>query len=235
MTDHSTETSSIENDIRETREGIDAKVRQIQDRLSPGDVVDGVVDFVRSNGGSLAGSVGRSVRNNPVPAALIGGGLLWLAVSSLGRRDDVRAYGEAARERARHKTAELRDDLRHRAAGVAERAEAAGQAASGQARRAGEAGGRFVQDHPVVVGAAGLLLGAAVAAALPRWQREDQLYGAQSDQLKGAALRKAEDEGRELQAAAKDAVEKARQSAEEKLAEGAKATRSQTTSAGKSA
>lgn len=234
MTDHARETDTIEEDIRETREGIDRKVQQIQDRLSPGDVVDGVVDFVRDNGGSLAGSLGRGIRDNPMPATLIGAGVLWLTLSSLSRREDLRIHGEEARERVQRKAADLKHGAGQQVAAAAGRTEQAGRAFAGQARQAKRAGGRFVQDHPVMVGAAGLLLGAALAASLPRWRREDDVYGAQSDRVKDTARHRAEKEGRKLQTAAKDAVEKARQAAEDKITEGSGAKPSQASQPGKS-
>jgi len=76
-------TENIENDIHSTRRSIDDKIERIQQRLSPGEVVDNVVDFARTNGGAIAGGIGRTVRDNPVPAATLSsheafkGQLVW--------------------------------------------------------------------------------------------------------------------------------------------------------------
>jgi len=173
-------TDTIEDDIRATRRSIDDKVERIQRRLSPGDMVDSVVDFARTNGGAIAGGIGRGVRENPVPVALIGAGV------RTGSRQ-----------------------VRHQAAAL-------GQKTRAQASRAGRSGGRFVKEHPVLVGVAGIALGAAVAASLPRSGREDRAFGERADQVKTAAKDAAVKEGRKVQEAAKAAVAKARETAERK-------------------
>ena len=178
MANNSDEADKIEADIRDTRRSIDEKVEQLQGRLSPGDIVEGVVDFARTNGGAIADRVGRGVRDNPVPAAMIGAGVLWLAFSSVSRRRVESGTFESATDQVQRKASALRESVGERASAVAERAGEAGRDAAGQAKRAGQASERSIKDHPLLVGAAGIALGAAVAAALPRWQREDDVYGA---------------------------------------------------------
>jgi len=219
-------TDTIEDDIRATRRSIDDKVERIQRRLSPGDMVDSVVDFARTNGGAIAGGIGRGVRENPVPVALIGAGVLWLALSSRARQyddDTAEAIGEAGESTAdklRHKAADLRDNVRDGvrtgSRQVRHQAAALGQKTRAQASRAGRSGGRFVKEHPVLVGVAGIALGAAVAASLPRSGREDRAFGERADQVKTAAKDAAVKEGRKVQEAAKAAVAKARETAERK-------------------
>jgi hypothetical protein len=217
-------TDTIEDDIRATRRSIDDKVERIQRRLSPGDMVDSVVDFARTNGGAIAGGIGRGVRENPVPVALIGAGVLWLALSSRARQraDDevIGDDGESTADKLRHKAADLRDNVRDGvrtgSQQVRQQAAAIGQKTRDQAVRAGRSGGRFVKEHPVLVGAAGIALGAAVAASLPRSGREDRAFGERADRVKTAAKDAAVKEGRKVQEAAKAAVAKARETAERK-------------------
>lgn len=220
-------TDSIENDIHSTRRSIDDKIERIQQRLSPGEVVDNVVDFARTNGGAIASGIGRTVRDNPVPAAMIGAGILWLALSARARRqaeydddydyeDDIGDEGSTG-HKFRERAAAVRDDVRERAAAVRddvrERAGKIGRQARRQAERAKHGTGRFVHDHPILVGAAGVALGAAVAASLPRSGREDRAFGERSDQVKHAAKDAALKEGRKVQEAAKAAVKKAKDTA----------------------
>jgi ElaB/YqjD/DUF883 family membrane-anchored ribosome-binding protein len=217
-------TDTIEDDIRATRRSIDDKVERIQRRLSPGDMVDSVVDFARTNGGAIAGGIGRGVRENPVPVALIGAGVLWLALSSRARHraDDevIGDGGESTADKLRHKAADLgdnvRDGVRTGSRQVRQQAAALGQKTRDQAVRAGRSGERFVKEHPVLVGAAGIALGAAVAASLPRTGREDRAFGELADRVKTAAKDAAVKEGRKVQEAAKAAVAKARETAERK-------------------
>jgi ElaB/YqjD/DUF883 family membrane-anchored ribosome-binding protein len=213
-------TETIEEEIRATRRNIDDKVERIQQRLSPGDIVDSVVDFARTNGGAVAGGVGRTLRDHPLPIAMIGAGVLWLALSSRAQShaeegsDDFYAHdGDTTGKTLRERAADLRESAREGAAEVRERAGRVGHKARVQAVRATRSGGHFVKEHPVLVGAAGIALGAAIAAALPRTAREDDAFGERAERAKQAAKRAAVKEGRKVQEAARSAVEKARKAA----------------------
>jgi len=229
-------TDTIEDDIRATRRSIDDKVERIQQRLSPGDMVDSVIDFARTNGGAIAGGVSRTVRENPVPAAMIGAGIVWLALASRARQSDAaKTDGETTTDKLRQRAAAVGESVREHAAAVGERAGEIGHRARVQATRAARSGGSFVKEHPVLVGAAGIALGAAVAASLPRTKREDSVFGEQASQTKAAAKRAAVKEGRKIQEAAKSAVEKAREAAEQKMHKAAEPKRETSPAAGKPA
>jgi hypothetical protein len=181
------------------------------------------VDFARTNGGAIAGGIGRGVRENPIPVALIGAGVLWLALSGrAGHRteDDTAEVigedGESTADKLRHKAADLRDGARTRSRQVRHKTAAVGRKTSDQAVRAGRASGRFMKEHPVLVGAAGIALGAAVAASLPRSGREDRAFGERAARAKAVAKEAVVKEGRKVQEAAKAAVSKARETAERK-------------------
>ncbi|GAB4230477.1 MAG: hypothetical protein Tsb0032_36910 [Kiloniellaceae bacterium] len=211
------DTDGIEAEIRSTRKSIGDNLDRIQQKLSPGDVIDNVVDYARTNGGAVAGSVSRTVRENPVPVAMIGAGILWLALSSRNRHADAEetdgetlsARAGAAAQKVRGKAGEVGEEVRHKAGALSRKARS-------QAVRAKDSGGRFVKDHPLLVGAAGLALGAAAAAALPRTRREDRSFGEHSDRLKQAVRTAAEEKGREVQSAAAAAIKKAKQEAAKK-------------------
>lgn len=228
-------TESIEDEIRATRRSIDDKVERLQNRLSPGDMVDNVVDFARTNGGAIAGGIGRGVREHPLPVAMIGAGVIWLALSSRANRRAADDYaevvddddGESTAEKLRHKASDLRhraedraaglrDDVRGRVRRARHKAGAVGRQTREQAVRAGRTSGQFVKDHPLLVGAAGIVVGAAIAASLPRTGREDRAFGERADRARTVAKEAAVKEGRKVQEAAKAAVSKARETAERK-------------------
>lgn len=75
----------LEREIGQTRADIDSTLTAIQERLSPGRLLDKVLDYTKDNGGAFAGNLGRSVRDNPVPAALLGIGLGWLMLAGRNR------------------------------------------------------------------------------------------------------------------------------------------------------
>ncbi len=86
MTTHRETAVELEREIGRTRADIDMTLTAIQERLSPGRLLDQVLDYTKENGGAFAGNLGRSVRDNPLPVALLGIGLGWLMFA--GRRHD---------------------------------------------------------------------------------------------------------------------------------------------------
>ena len=86
MTTHRDTAVELEREIGRTRADIDMTLTAIQERLSPGRLLDQVLDYTKENGGAFAGNLGRSVRDNPLPVALLGIGLGWLMFG--GRRHD---------------------------------------------------------------------------------------------------------------------------------------------------
>ena len=69
----------IRRDIRQTRGEMDRTVDELVDRFSVGNLIDEAWQRMRKNGGGDLG-VGEMLREHPVPIALVGLGLGWLAV-----------------------------------------------------------------------------------------------------------------------------------------------------------
>lgn len=82
----------IRRDIQLKREEMNETVMEIEDRLSAGQILDEVWSRVKSGKGR---GVGDMVRDHPVPLALMGLGLGWLAVEqSGGSRRDHRSHDD---------------------------------------------------------------------------------------------------------------------------------------------
>lgn len=80
----------IEDCISATRADLDANLTAIERQLSTDALVHQAVDYLRSNPGAFFANFGATVKNNPMPVALLGVSLGWLMLS--GRRQtDVRA------------------------------------------------------------------------------------------------------------------------------------------------
>ena len=98
MTTEERQADDIERDIDHTRARIDRNVDELGDRLSPGGLVDEATSYLKDGGQAIASglstagsSIGRTVRENPVPALLVCAGLAWFAVSAArGRTSDTR-------------------------------------------------------------------------------------------------------------------------------------------------
>lgn len=78
----------IERDIERTRAEVSSTIDAIQEKLTPGEMMDQALQYIRgSGGGDFGRALGRAVRDNPMPVALIGVGLAWLAMGSRARSD----------------------------------------------------------------------------------------------------------------------------------------------------
>jgi hypothetical protein len=87
----SDDTDRIERDLEHTRARLDATLGALQQKLSPGQMVDEAMNWFKEGDGAEFGrNFGRSVRDNPIPAALIGVGVVWMMASATrGSRRDV--------------------------------------------------------------------------------------------------------------------------------------------------
>src|SRR4029077_6738720 len=78
-------TTRIEDDLRVTRDRMDGRLTELQEHLTPGQILDDVMGYFRdSQSGDFGRNLMTSVRNNPLPAAITGIGLAWLMVSGSG-------------------------------------------------------------------------------------------------------------------------------------------------------
>lgn len=69
----------IERDIEKTRQELADTLDSLQKSLSPGQLVDQVLGYLDPQSGHLGSDIAGALRDNPVPTALAGAGLAWLA------------------------------------------------------------------------------------------------------------------------------------------------------------
>jgi hypothetical protein len=74
--------SEIEREVEQSRADIEHTLDAIQDRLSPGQMLDKAMGVFRGGSGDFARNLGDSIAANPVPLALIGLGVAWMMYSS---------------------------------------------------------------------------------------------------------------------------------------------------------
>lgn len=81
-------------DIERTRIDMDATLKSIEERLTPGELVDQGIDYLRGSGApEFVQNLGGSVKANPLPVALVGIGLAWLMAA--GRRPGEVSYSSS--------------------------------------------------------------------------------------------------------------------------------------------
>src|SRR5262245_24395015 len=81
MTAQSRLPEQIEDEIRVTRRDIDRTLDALQQRASPGQLLDQMLGYARSGGTEFATNFARTITQNPVPVSLLGIGCLWLMCS----------------------------------------------------------------------------------------------------------------------------------------------------------
>lgn len=90
--------AEIERDVERSRARVTDTIEELRSRMSPGQIMDQVVDYAKTSGGAeFMRNLGGSVRDNPLPILLIGAGIGWLMLS----RSSDRATGHEAGVRRR--------------------------------------------------------------------------------------------------------------------------------------
>jgi hypothetical protein len=75
--------AELEREVSEQRNRVEARIGEIKERLSPGQLVDELLSYSKDGGSAFATNLGRQLTANPLPAALVGVGLAWLIGSNV--------------------------------------------------------------------------------------------------------------------------------------------------------
>jgi hypothetical protein len=92
----------LEREAEETRWQLSGTLEELRGRLTPGRVIDQVIDHAREGpAAEFLRNLGREVRENPMPLVLIGIGIAWLmAVSNQSSRAFIAATADSAASKA---------------------------------------------------------------------------------------------------------------------------------------
>jgi len=216
----------LEREIDQTRANMDRTLGALERKFSPGQLLDQAMEFARENGGEFANNLGRSVKENPVPAILTVVGIAWMVASSnrprssiadayddryarddfnaadfddTGFEDDAGDQKEGLTEKAQRLKASAGETLSDAGQRVKSAADRARQKLTGtkqtvssglrrtsgtaqvQTQRVREGFNSLLSEQPLLLGALGIAVGAAIGAALPSTEQEDRLFGSMRD------------------------------------------------------
>jgi ElaB/YqjD/DUF883 family membrane-anchored ribosome-binding protein len=194
-------------EIDRTRSEMDRTLTAIEHRLTPGQLVDQGIDYLRHSGANeFVQNLGGTAKQNPMPVALVGIGLAWLM--ALGRQPaQQQGFGFTSsapggmREKASdamQAASESMETMRGRASQMTESAREQWQKARGGVDY-------MVREQPLALGAIGLAVGAVLAAMAPRTQKEEELMGEASRNV----TEKAKEMGSQQLAKAKETMKQA--------------------------
>jgi ElaB/YqjD/DUF883 family membrane-anchored ribosome-binding protein len=201
----------------------------------------------REHGRDFAANLGSSIKENPVPAMLAAVGIGWLMFGPRSPSRPVSAYGHyadydlddegtaagvgetiknrvadtgekvrsgaiAARDRLADSWTSSKDAVRDRMSQTASTAQA-------QADRAREGFNTLLEEQPIILGALGLAVGAAIGAMLPSTEQEDRLLGPARDKTVSQIKERGAEAYERVRESAENAVEKVQQAARNTMTE----------------
>lgn len=88
--------ADLEREVSEQRNRVEARIGEIRDRLSPGQLLDEALAYSKHGGAHFASNLGQQLTSNPLPAALAGIGIAWLIASNAtGGRQPAPAWTDS--------------------------------------------------------------------------------------------------------------------------------------------
>lgn len=178
----------IRQEIGRTRARLSGTIDEIKDRFSAERLKDRAWDEIRSmtRPGSPARDAGSTivgtVRNNPIPAAMAGAGLILLfARGPEGKYQTEIQVSEGKAGEAREKVHDISQKAREKAQRLRWRvSEKTGHGREELGGRAGEVKNIFhdlVENNPLAVAAAAFAIGSVFGLGLPETRKERELLG----------------------------------------------------------
>ena len=219
-------------EIDRTRHEMDYTLGAIERRLTPGQLVDQGIDYLRQSGANeFVQNLAGQVKYNPLPVSLVGIGIAWLMAADkrqpgYGSTSDYgsTSYAERAGQ-MKDKVAEGTRAMRERAsaAGQAakERISALGSSARDQVDRAKSGMDYMMREQPLALAAVGVAIGAVLAAMAPRTRQEDELMGDTSDRLKEQVKQTGQEKLEQAKEVGKEKLEQVKQAAQEATSQAA--------------
>ncbi|MFT5470091.1 MAG: ElaB/YqjD/DUF883 family membrane-anchored ribosome-binding protein [Verrucomicrobiales bacterium] len=220
----------IKEGLNATRERMDHTIDELTERLDPRQAVDGITEWlgntsmedavrtVKQTTNKAAGHVGR----HPVPYALAGAGVAWLAVEVIrsNRRpdpksrmdktvDSIKDAASTAGETITDKAAAAKTSITEGARNLADTGEKVTAEVKEKVGDGVDTVTDIAKENPIAVGGGILALGLLAGLLIPRTRTEDKLMGGISDGL----LEDARDVGRDALKRGKEAVHQAVESA----------------------
>lgn len=189
----------VEREVEASRGNLDRTVEALKSKMTPGQLFDEATHAMGGAGQHVVSKFMDQAKENPMPLAVMGLGLAWLMTTSNkgasrpstyeerafsyepgnGISDKVHAVGD--------KAADLVSDARDKISGAKAQAGEIAHAATDKAMQYGQQAKQsfadVLQREPLLLGAAGLLVGAAIGAALPSTNAEDRTIGPMRDKI----------------------------------------------------
>ncbi|UNG19988.1 DUF3618 domain-containing protein [Stutzerimonas zhaodongensis] len=209
----------LEREIDQTRTEIGNIVHALENKLSPGELIDTALGYVKGGGGEFFSNLSNTVKANPVPTVLTSIGLIWMMAGqnrqphsnvttagyntgsngpSMGdklsaKTAGIKQQGASMKEKASHMGQSVSESLGSARTRASDSSRQASARLRGGADRARGGFNQLLQEQPLALGAIGIALGALIAASVPPSRREDEMLGEASDRMTDQLRHKAEE------------------------------------------
>ncbi|MDP9474687.1 MAG: DUF3618 domain-containing protein [Actinomycetota bacterium] len=233
------EVAQTRAEIERTRADMGETVDALQQRLSPQNIKEQAKVQAKETAREAGTSFMDRIKQNPVPAAMVGIGLGWLFMSGREEGSGQRRYREGpyyyderpvdrsypayyeesgrlstGQSRAQEAARQARERASQLGEGAQERASQLSEGAQEQAQRAKGGFQRMLQENPLAVGALAVGVGAAVGFSVPETQKENRVMGEARDNLVERGKEKAEELKPKVKSVAEQAQSAARDEAQ---------------------
>jgi len=190
----------LERNADQIRADLDRTLDALERKLSPSQLLDRSLAYLREHSGELTRSVGDTVRRNPVPIMLAVAGIGWLVASTLrGHDSDDDTFGDespyadrAARQSRFHDRVQAaRERIDTSRAAAADKFVRAADVTRERARHTQYEVVAAIERRPILFGSLAVAIGALIAAVIPATEYEDRIVG----QVRDRAVERAKQMG----------------------------------------
>lgn len=211
--------AQLEREIDQQRAHIGDTISELEAQFSPGQMLDKVLSYGKTNGKEFTQNLVNTIRDNPVPTLLTALGVAWLMYgqnnrgfsagsgypsnASYGVDPDYEHHPSAAEEvkdkavRAKEQIKGNLDGFGHKISRTSahwrHEASHAGHELRARAGQVGDTFSTLLREQPLAVGAIGIAAGALIAASLPATSAEDRYLGATRDKVAAKAKQKVQE------------------------------------------
>lgn len=219
--------AQYEERIESTRQEMDRTLHTLEDRISPRQIWDRISNEWGDEAKQYSRNLGRSLKNNPIPATLLGISLAWLMAAESNYGGRSHHYGSLNTERAkgnlRDKYAEKKSQAADMVSGASDKMHQMSDTMKERRSHLQSKGhewsdklqskGSDIAGQPVILAAAGLVVGSLLAMSLPITAKEQEMLGEKGEEL----FEKAEEFGREKLKEGQEAAAAAGETFQEEL------------------
>jgi hypothetical protein len=203
--------ADVEREVEASRSDLDRTVEALKGKMTPGQIFDEASRAMGGAGQQVLSKLVDQIKENPMPLAVMGLGLAWLMSTKKsadagydryrgyeeprsfapysdggGMRDRMEALGDkasSAKDRLSDMGAAAGERGRQAVHGLGSAAGAAADRAAQYGDQAKQAFGSVLEREPLIIGALGLVVGAAIGASLPNTAVEDRAVGPLRDKV----------------------------------------------------